>query len=471
MGKIGRSKSWAATTGVVLFVALLALPALSSAAPLVPSSSVAAVSGGIPWAYGGMGWANRTVTIGNATVTWNASFGWDVIFRETPTGPNTTMIEANRTVGITITATFTSPQASARYSYHAQELDAAFANLTNASAVYVNNRTVPALGIVNTTVFFRGLTDQSFQLTRDGSTESESLTASGQGHANVAFAPALGLMPRSLTGVGLWNSTAVANVSAGWNFTWDWSSQGIGGPSGAGQSSKEGSLRGSGPVYLSGVRLGLYSRFSDHLERTGILLVVRGPFDLYDGFFFVPHDFDLFGGAALGFDAYALGTSEISAQSLYVSSGPYGAEVGAATTTFGSVTGAFDTNTAALGSALPAATYNPGSTVLAQPMSVAQAQAESNSLAPGSGGNSPGGGNIGLLGVVAVAAVGAGILVLGAVAWRGAARRRTDGARAPVHAFTGTSGSTPAPGAPSSESAPTPTKGAVGAEGERTRPL
>jgi hypothetical protein len=75
MGKIGGTKSWVAAVGVALLLAFVVVPALSGAASATSVTSTTPAVTSTQWAYGGEGWSNNTLSIGNATVTWDAMFG------------------------------------------------------------------------------------------------------------------------------------------------------------------------------------------------------------------------------------------------------------------------------------------------------------------------------------------------------------------------------------------------------------
>ena len=430
MAKIGGTKAWVAAAGVALLMAFVAVPALSGAAIAAPVTSAVSANPSTQWAYGGQGWSNNTLQYGNVTITWDASFGWTVVFTVTPTTPGTWMLEEQRTVGITIATTYSGPILHAIYNYHGQEVDVAFANLTNQSTVYVNGQPVPALGIDNASASLNGAISQAVTKTVDGHTASASLDVTGVAQVATSFSPSLGLIPLNLTGVNEWNSSAIGSPSASWNVSYSWADHGFNGTTGSGSGSKAGSLSGTGLVNLTGYKVHIQPPvFHDGKDRTAIVLVVQGVFDNYDGFIFVPHDFDLFGTAAHDYGATSFGSATISAETLFVSSGPGGPSVTAASSTFGSN----DQSVNALATPSPqvsppaglASPASPGETVLGQPMSVSAANAEANCLTNGCGGAAA----AGMGGSLLVALVGvAAALVLGTVGvigWRSYARRRS----------------------------------------------
>jgi hypothetical protein len=424
MAKLGGTKSWVAATGVALLMAFVVVPALSGAASATPATSATPAATSAQWAYGGEGWSNNTLTVGNSTITWDASFGWTVVFTATETGANVTMLEEQRTVGITIAASFQGPVRSIQYNYHGQEVDTAFANLTNQSIVYVDGSAVPALGILNASVSVQGLVNESISETLSGMTASASLHVTGSAQSAVSFTPSLGLLPLNLSGIDHWNSSATASPSASWQIGWTWNDQGFNGTSGSGSGSNSGSLSVAGPVALSGFKVVQVHPFSDHKVRVGVLLVVQGPYDQYDGFILVPHDFDLFGGGSHGFDSVGFGTAAISAQTLYVSAGADGPSVTAADATFGSNDLAVNAEATPVSGASPMATSSPGTTVQGQPMSVAQANSEAYGLTH-TAGASHSGTDGALLAALLVGAIAVVVGTVGVIEWRSYARRKS----------------------------------------------
>ena len=423
MAKLGGKGAWVAA-GVALLVGLAVVPALSGAANAAPVAPAATTSTTSPWAYGGEGWSNGSVTIGNATLDWNSTFGWTVIFSVTPgASAGVWTLEEQRTLGITISASLTTPRVSDSYQYHGQEVDLAFANVTNQSTVYANGQPVPALGIVNASVAANGLIDESLRVSGGGVTHTESLHVTAVAQGSTSFTPSLGLIPLNLTGVSTWNSSAEASPSASWNVSYAFT--GLNGSSLSG--SQSGSLSAMAPVSVTGAKIVVVHPFSDHQVRVGVVLIVQGPFDCYDGFILVPHAFDLFGSAAHGYSSMQFGSAGVTAENLYLTPGPDGFAVTAADQTFASA----DTSVNALAGpsdSIPAASApnSPGSTVEGQPMSVSQAHAIDRALTATPGASSPALSGLlvaGLVGLVVVAVVG----TIGVIEWRSYARRRSKG--------------------------------------------
>ena len=432
MAKIGGTKGWVTAVGAVLLMAFVAVPALSGAANAAPVTSAAtSVDPATQWAYGGQGWSNTSLQIGEASIEWNATFGWTVVFTATSTGPNTTMVEEQRTLGITISASWSNPTeagtVTGTYFFHGQEVDVAFANLTNASTVYVSGQPVPALGVDNASVAINASIAESVTRTVMGHTASASLDVLGVAQASTSFSPSLGLIPLNLTGINEWNSTATGTPSASWNVSYSWKDQGYNGTTGSGSGSKTGSLSGSGTVNLTGYKILLAPPlFSDHKNRVGVVLIVQGVFDTYDGFIFVPHAFDLFGTAVHPYDSASFGSAGVSAETLYVSQGARGPSVTAAATTFGSDDQSVNALAVPESGLTPAASPgSPSGTVVGQPMSVPAANAEANCLTHGCGGAAaagfPGGLLVALVGVAVAVVVG----TVGVIEWRSYARRQS----------------------------------------------
>jgi len=448
MANLGGKRGWIAV-GVVLLLALAIVPTISGTASAGAGSGAAAASstgscsspgtssggGGPPpsdtqWAYGGQGWSNWTFTFNNVTITYNSSFGWTVVFtvvKNTTSG--ITMLEEQRTVGVTVWSNLTKPNLTVSYFYHAQEIDGAFANITNGSTVYVKGQPVPALGILNASVAACSAITQALEVANQTVTRTASLNVTGVAEASVSFSPSLGLVPLNLTGVYMWNSSSTATSAANWNMSYAYTK--LDGASGSG--SKAGSLSGTAEVYLVGYRCWAHHLFSDHTSRQGVTIALQGPFNGYDGFILLPHGFDFFGTATHGYDPYGYGTAGISSESLYLSPGPGGLAVTAADQSFGAVnSGVNGYASPGFGLASPESS-SPAATVYGQPMTVSQARAVDQGLTsnPGLSGHAPVAGSSllpsgGSLIVILVAVVVMGVVgVIAAVEWVSYTRRRT----------------------------------------------
>jgi hypothetical protein len=429
MAKIGGTKGWLVLSAVAVLMTLAVVPALAGTASATPAPRISAAD--VPsnqWAYGGVGWSNNTLVVGNERLTWNASFGWTVIFTATNTSANATMVEEQRTVGIDLTAKYVGPAAQATYTYVGHESDVAFANLTDAATVYVNGAPVAALGIVNDSTRVAGSIAETISVTSQGSTRTASLDVTGTAHTSAQFSPALGLIPLNVSGATMWNSSATINPSGAWNITYAWANNGFNGQTGSGTLSSNGTVNTPGPVNLTGydvTRTYGVPVFPDHVSRQAIVLIVQGPLGNYDAFVLVPNGFALFGGGAHAYDSESLGTATISAETLYVSAGARGPDVTAGSTTFGASTQAINTLDVTTADNQPAAGATPGTTVTGGPMTVSQAQAESNCLTGACAAASNATIGAGALVIVAALAVAAVVGTVVVIEWRSYGRRRS----------------------------------------------
>lgn len=417
-GKQALKRRIVASSSTVLVVLglLVAFAGSASAAPLAPDGAAT-----VAWAYGGQNTTNGSATFGNVSVSWSLSLGDVLIFNATPTGPTTTELSAQRTVGIAIHVTASAPGASLAFDYRATEVDRAYANLTNASTVYVGGHAVPALGLDNSSFHGTASLAESLVASAAGQQVSGYLNVSADARSSVQFAPALGLIPLNLSGNPMWNSTATASPNASWSIGFDYALHGLNNSSGAGSASTNGSWNATGPVFLTGAVLPVYHwpAFRDHAPRLAIVLVVSGPMDLYDGFVVIPHAFDLFGGAPHHFDADSMSTVAFSHERLFLSPGHVRASaLTAATDQVGAA--------AVVGASGPMAAAPNGyaTGVAMQPESVAQAQAQSHCVASGCpAGATPflhGLGGLVLVGGLIAAVAG----TVGVVEWRSYARRK-----------------------------------------------
>ena len=458
MEKLGGTKSWVVTVGVALLLAFVVVPALSGAANATPAPSASPSVAHLPWAYCGNGTWSNTVTAGNETLTWDASFAWCTIFHQpSATGPGVWMLEVNRTLGMKVAATFSDPSRTFTYNFAAQELDAAFANVTNQSVVYVAGQPVPALGLLNASTFDQASLAESFSDTEYGATASSSLNVNGNANASVAFTPSLGLIPLNLTGVDHWNSTSTASASAAWQVDWAWSHTAFNGSTTSASRSYSGDLSGTFTVSVTGFKAPVFPHpFVDGKARIGVVVVIQGPFDLRDGFVLIPHDFDLFGGASHGFDADSMGSATVaSGETLYLSPGRGGPELTAAASTFGAADTAVNAGGTGMMASAAGTGMDPAGTVVAQPVSVAQAQSESNQIT-GHGTSSTSSHPLvaGLVVGLVVAAVVV-VAVLGVLAWRSYARRRASERMVAGYPGYGPNGVPPAVMAPPPVQGPT----------------
>lgn len=426
-GKAGMKRGIvAASTALLMVVGLLAaFGGSASAAPIHPGSDAAKVA----WAYGGENSSSGTIRVGSLSASWSTSVGVAVIFNATPTAANTTELEEQRTLGVSIAISVSDPNGTIAFNYHATEQDKAFANVTNASEVYVLDSPVPALGIDNAS--FHGqaaLAESLVAKGTGGQSLSAYLNASAHANASVAFTPSLGLIPLNLHGISTWNSTANATRSANWKVGYDYAFHGWNNTSKSGRGGANGSWAPSSPVVVNltgqAFVLGM-PHFSDHKVRLGVLLTVQGPANIYEGFIVLPRHFDLFGGGHQAYDSKSMSNVSVSGDEMFVTSGRVGAEsLTASEVTVGGSAGAQPLVAVPHAPAAFPATGGVGSTVVAQPESVSSAQSQAHCLAVGCSAATPW-----FSGLVAAAVIGGLIAAVagtvGVVEWRSYARRKS----------------------------------------------
>ncbi len=452
MNRIGGTKRRAVWVGATLLVALAVVPAFVGTAGATAAPGVTpAVSAA--WAYGGQNWSGGHLSTDNVTLTWNATVGEVVIFNETNTSSTTTELELQRTIMVALTISGSAGNVSASYSLRALEKDAAYANVTNTSTVYVEGSPVAALGLLNASVVANDSIAESLSVSVANLSESAAFNASALAKGSVSFSPSLGLVPLNLTGVSAWNSSAVATPNVSWAGGYAWMTHAINGTVNNGSQTFKGNLTATGTVDLNGylVVAGLPS-FHDHRARIGVLLAVTGPFDLYDGFLFLPHAFDFFGGGAQPFADASLGAATVSQETLYLTKGPIHPDsFTAAGTGFNATTSGAASMAAAVGESpavLPASSDG-GASVVMQPESTSQADAQAHCFDQYGCAAGPAG-----LGPLAYALIGMVVVAsVGAIGWR-AYRRRSK-----PQPGTGGNGQTGTPPAGAVVAPPTPPTG------------
>jgi len=421
-----------ASTAAVALVALAVLPVLAasaSAAPIAPSAAMGPAASA-EWAYGGQGWNAGAFSFGKASFTWNSSAGVDVILNATNTSANTTELTATRTVVVSVTATYTGPYQTWAFKYKAAEDDHAYANVTNASTVQLNNgSTVAALGILNASLRANATVAASLTGAMGNKSVSDYLNVSGWAKAQVAFTPALGLVPLNLTGVSSWTSSASAAGSAAWNVSWSFVNHGWNNTSASHSGDVNGTWSTVTEVTLIGQVAGAYAHWIDHRARTAIGLSLHGPFDLYAGVLLVPHDFDQFRGSGGASAQASLGAGVLTTEYLYVNAGRLSARAVTAANMTASASTPAPPVVASAGTiptvAVPQAS-SPGATVWEQPMSPQAAASQANCLQYGcAAGPNALRGLIVPLAIVGVAAVVAVALILGTRS-RGRGGQRAD---------------------------------------------
>ena len=398
----------------VLSVATMALMALAVVPLLASSASASAVSPSVvapsaEWAFGGEGWDSGHF----GPITWNASAGAVVIFSATNTSSTTTELQANRTVAVSVSVAYAAPGTSWKYDLKAVETDHAYANVTTAASVTLANLSVvPALGVLNASLHANASLRASLVGVVGNLSASDYLNVSGWATSQVAFTPALGLVPLNLSGVTSWASIANASGSAAWNVTWGYTNHGWNGTSATYSGDLNGTWSTTTEVVLVGHVAGPFAHWVDHKLRTAIAVALSGPFDLYAGVLLVPHAFDLFGSASHPYAAAGVGGTSVTSEYLFVTNGARyltAQSVSAANLTAGA---AAPTSIASVAPGVtPAASSgSPTPTVWEQPESPSAAQSQAHCLQFGCTSSSNPLGHLllplALVGVAAVVAIG-----------------------------------------------------------------
>jgi hypothetical protein len=268
----------------------------------------------------------------------------------------------------------------------------------------------------------------------------------------------------------MWNSSSTASPSVSWTINYAWADLGWNGTTRSGAGSLAGNWSAQGPVSVTGLKVTVVHPFSDHRARTGVLLIVQGPVDAYDGYLLIPHAFDLFGGAAHPFDSVSFGSASVGSgqgETLYVTQGARGPVIGAADSDFGATPWASSALAPPTSGPSPTVDSSPAATVQGQPMSVAAAQAESACLTNGCGGSASAVPSA-LLGIAVIAlAVVAVVGTVSVIEWRSYVRRRNQKSLVGGYGESWTNGVPPAPA-----QSPSPPASAPRApeEGPQTRP-
>lgn len=273
------------------------------ASPAATTTSPAIVVG--QWAYGAFQQVNLSGQTSNGTYTIHAAFGWHVVLTATNTSATTYQVELVRTAAATINATFCSPNCNsalvtATLGDHVWETITAFSNFTTAAAVNTSSGTVAAMGITNSSAALAGNVTERMDVQTSSLLHSRSsssyFTAAATAADQVAFTPALGLIPQNLTNGTTWSSAAQFTAAGSWNVSAFWSHTLANGTSEHASASSGGAVNGSGEVGLQG-SYGAHVRLADQLDLPAIVLHLHGPFDLIEGTMLVPAGADILGGS------------------------------------------------------------------------------------------------------------------------------------------------------------------------------
>ncbi|HKV90166.1 MAG TPA: hypothetical protein VJQ43_03100, partial [Thermoplasmata archaeon] len=389
-------------------------PASSGNAPLSPAVTPTSQQ----WAYGGSTWQNVSLTHNNASYVSHAFFGWQVVVTATNTSLGTVELEAQRTMAASLFASYCAPSCShpstaGNLSIRGNESDTGFANLTALATVYENGTPTLAAGIDNASSRGSANLNESYSLTIGGHTASGHLAVAGAARAQVAFTPALGLVPWNAAPNVTWNASSNYTASGSWSVSYSYGATSFLGTNVSGSGHPSANVSSSGTVSVNGTDLGPITLRNGKTVPV-IVLAISGPFDTIEGIILVPHGFAVFGSGHHDWDNHELGSEAIATSRLDVAldaTGHHLAFVASAASysgADGSLSGPAALRTAASGSAAPSATLVQG-----QPETVADAQHAATCLTTRCAGPSAGAASVlpllvvGLIGVAVVAAIGA----------------------------------------------------------------
>ncbi|MCI4355672.1 MAG: hypothetical protein L3K18_00810 [Thermoplasmata archaeon] len=455
-------------------VGILAGPStgLLGAAPTSSAGVSPALASNQTWAYGGSNWANisgsTNSTNGSGTYSIHAFFGVQVVLTETNTSATTFELTANRTMLGAVYASYcrpncASPIATGNLTLRAWEASLASANFTTTATVVGPHGPVPALAISNSSGRSSAVLTERATIRILSSPASHTATwnLSVQSHAeaNIAFSPALGLVPNNLSATPNWSAssafTGKGSWSAGFSFT---HVPFVGSPVSASRSGN-GSVAGSGNVTLLGADIGPVV-LRGGISTTAIRLAVIGPFAVREGFILVPTGADLFGGSGdWQSDSVGGATAGTDAVDFAAAGGPHPTILASSTRYDASSTSTANQGILMAG---PTPMANPAEgtgtqSVQAQPETAAQANVAAGCLLSGtcagpsthSPGRFPAGGLI----VLTVAVVGLTVAVVGLVVARQPPRKEPPTPYASLYP-PGTTGPAPPPGRPTAPPAP-----------------
>lgn len=391
MMRFGRVSATLATIGAAMMV-LLVLPAIAGSAAATPAPNPAGAP--VQWAYGGERWVNVSVSFPNGSYQAHAFFGWHVIFTATNTSNTTVELEAQRTMAASFTAQYCSPGCANATTYgnlsvKGWERDTGFVNLTTTASVTENHNVgVAALGIANASAQSVGALNESlsYRFPTGGSSHSASasLRVAGHSQASIAFAPALGVVPWSVSPGDRWSSTSSFSAQGSWLVAWQAQRTGLGGATVSANGSTPGTVNASGNVTVFGTDLGNVTLANGQIVPV-IALALVGPFDDVDGVILVPHAFGLFAGAHAAWAGHAMAVESVATEKLDLAIDPshhHVRVVAAASDYTGQDSTLATMSSGVTVAAAPTSSPPPGSPteVQGQPESVAQAQQASSCL-------------------------------------------------------------------------------------------
>jgi len=276
-----------------------------------------------------VGAAGATPTNGTATGTWSygaaktvnvgpvrASDGWDyegtltigytVTVYQNNTSSNTFELTVFRTIGASFSLHFCSPSCSSplnwvNLTYRAFQNTAGFSNFTTAGTVVENDQNVPAVALLNSTVFLdSNVTESSVEhlpVLHWLGDHDYYLAAQIVGDAAINFAPSLGLFPLNLTPGSSWSATSAFSLAGSVDYSYYYSAHfplrntTIGPVSGPVTFARNGNVTVLGSYGIGNtVTLG-------GVVYPAIDLTIVGPLTVIEGVIFLPNAADLFSGS------------------------------------------------------------------------------------------------------------------------------------------------------------------------------
>jgi hypothetical protein len=308
----------------VLMVFVVASGAVE-AAPLQGSSTPVG-----SWSYGVV----KTVSVGPQPASdqgWvyqaTATFGYTVTIWDNNTSATTFELTILRTMGAAFSIQFCSPSCSSptnwvNVSYRAWETTTGISNFTTQASVHENGTNVPAIGLLNSSVWVRANLTETYDahLPVLGWSVDKTRYLSGNivGRSSVTFAPALGLFPVSLTPGTSWDSTSAFEATGAANYSLYYAAHGPVRSTVIGPITGPVSVAAHGNVTVDGAYAVGSSVELGGVTYPAITLTVLGPFSVREGVIFVPSTVDLFGSSTAPVAGNATGATSVEQSTLDV---------------------------------------------------------------------------------------------------------------------------------------------------------
>lgn len=273
-----------------------------------PAASAALAAATPSWAYGGVryvsGSGSGTDGNGNSIAySFHGMFAFSAVLNQTNTSSTTFSIQAFRTQAALIyidlcSPSCSSPTATGNITIFGWEQENAVANFSRTASVDVNGTAVPALGVVSVFDQIVGNMTRVSVGQFNSRTFGAYASVAAQATASLAFTPALGLVPISVTPGESWSSNSSYTEQGSWSAPYHMYQQNQGAMNG----DPQGSLQSSGTLGLSGQDTGGITLGNGVLARA-LLFHTWGPFSMRDGWLPVPFAADLFAGGGHAWDS------------------------------------------------------------------------------------------------------------------------------------------------------------------------